>query len=176
MNCIPTNVHGAYIIESPQFGDERGFFSPVYDAKKFSDKGLCTSFTRMNCSLSVEKGTLRGMHYQPEPYQEVKFLRVIRGAVWDVALDIRTNSPTFGQWHGVELTAENRRMLYIPAGCAHGFQTLEPNTEVMYLCSNEYTATHEKGIMWNDPHFQIHWPLPPTVISDKDQKHPPFVQ
>lgn len=174
MNCISTKVEGAYIIEPPQFGDDRGFFSPVYDQKRFAQKGLCTSFSRMNCSLSVEKGTLRGMHYQPHPHQEVKLLRVVRGAVWDVALDIRPDSSTFGQWCGVELTSENRRLLYIPAGCAHGFQTLVPNTEVMYLCSSEYTAQFEKGVMWNDPTFNIEWPLSPTVISEKDLQHPIF--
>lgn len=174
MNIIPTNVHGSFIIEPPQFGDERGFFSPMYDIKRFEANGLCTEFTRVNTSLSVEKGTLRGMHYQPPPYQEVKLLRVIAGAVWDVALDIRPDSPTFGQWCGVELTAQNRRLLYIPAGCAHGFQTLQPNTEVLYLCSNEYSVTHEKGVMWNDPQFNIEWPLVPTVISDKDNTHPSF--
>ncbi len=174
MNCIPTLVDGAFIIEPPEFGDDRGFFSPVYDTKRFAANGLCTSFTRMNCSLSVERATLRGMHYQPEPYQEVKLLRVVRGAVWDVALDIRPDSPSFGKWVGVELTAKNRRLLYIPAGCAHGFQTLEANTEVLYLCSNEYTVQHECGIMWNDPFFSINWPLEPTVISEKDQKHSLF--
>ena len=174
MKCISTNVDGVFVIEPQSFGDERGFFSPIYDEKRFSKYGLCTSFTRMNCSLSVEKGTLRGMHYQPSPYQEVKLLRVIQGAVWDVALDVRPNSPTFGQSFGVELSAHNRRLLYIPAGCAHGFQTLEQNTEVIYLCSNEYTAQHECGVMWNDPLFSISWPLPPTVISEKDQQHPPF--
>ena len=176
MNCISTNVEGAYIIEPPQFGDERGFFSPVYDQQRFADKGLCTSFSRMNCSLSVEKGTLRGLHFQPSPYQEVKLLRVVQGAVWDVALDIRRDSPTFGQWCGVELTSENRRLLYIPAGCAHGFQTLTANAEVVYLCSNTYKAQHEKGVMWNDPAFSIEWPLTPTVISDKDKLHPLFTK
>jgi dTDP-4-dehydrorhamnose 3,5-epimerase len=174
MNCIPTNVHGAFIIEPPQFVDERGFFSPVFDTKRFEAHGLCSSFTRMNCSLSIKQGTLRGMHYQTAPYLEVKLLRVIHGAVWDVALDIRAKSPTFGQWCGVELTAENRKLLYIPAGCAHGFQTLVPNTEVIYLCSSEYSASHECGMMWNDPAFNIEWPHKPTIISDKDQKHPLF--
>ena len=124
MNCIPTNVHGAYVIEPPEFGDERGFFFLQYMIQKIFRKRTMYFLHENELLSQCRKGTLRGMHYQPEPYQEVKFLRVLRGSVWDVALDIREGSPTFGQWHGVKLTADNRRLLYIPAGCAHGFQTL----------------------------------------------------
>ena len=174
MKLTPTAVDGAYIIEPVEFGDARGMFSPIYEDRKFANLNLCSHFTRVNGSFSAQKGTLRGLHYQPAPYKEAKLLRVIRGRVWDIAVDIREDSPSFGKWAATELSAENRKLFYIPPGCAHGFQTLEENTEVLYLCSNYYTAEHEKGICWNDPFFSIDWPLPPTVLSDKDQNHPSF--
>ena len=174
MKCIPTDVEGAFIIEPSKFGDERGYFSPMYDDKKFKAHNLCAHFPRVNCSLSVEKGTLRGLHYQHPPYQETKLLRVLRGAVWDVALDLRKDSPTYKKWTAVTLTPDNYQLFYVPAGCAHGFQTLEPNTEVLYLCSNYYSIENEGGIRWDDPAFSIPWPLNPTVISEKDKNHPHF--
>ena len=170
----PTKVHGAFLVEAPQFGDSRGFFSPVYEDRKFKAQGLDFSFTRINTSLSVQKGTVRGLHYQPPPYQETKLVRVIHGAIWDLALDLRRDSPTFGEWTGVRLDARSRTLFYVPAGCAHGFQTLAPNTEVLYLCDNYYSADKERGIRWNDPRFKIEWPETPTEISEKDQAHPDF--
>ena len=174
MNIIPTKVEGAFLLEAPQFGDSRGFFSPVYDDRKFQHLGLESNFTRVNASFRVEKGTIRGLHYQPPPYQETKLIRVIRGSIWDVALDLRKNSPSYGQWTGVILNDQSRQLFYVTAGCAHGFQTLEKNTEVMYLCSNYYNVEKERGIRWNDPHFSIDWPEKATVISSKDQTHSDF--
>ena len=175
MKLHETAVQGAYVIEPLEFGDARGMFSPIYEDKKFAQHQLCSHFTRMNGSVSAHKGTLRGLHYQPAPYEEAKLLRVLRGRVWDVAVDIRPNSPTFGRWASVELSVQNRNLFYIPPGCAHGFQTLEDDTEVLYLCSNYYTAEWERGIRWNDPFFAISWPMTPTVLSEKDQNHSLFV-
>jgi dTDP-4-dehydrorhamnose 3,5-epimerase len=174
MNVSKTVVEGAVIIEPLSFGDERGFFSPVFDDRKFQQIGISEKFCRMNNSCSSYKGTIRGMHYQPPPYQEGKLLRVIRGSIWDVALDLRKDSSSFGKWSGVELTATNRKLFYIPPGCAHGMQMLEDDTEVIYLCSNYYSPSVERGVRWDDPKFGIKWPLEATVISDKDRKHPLF--
>ena len=175
MKCIPTQVEGAFIIKPTKFGDDRGFFSPMFEDKLFQKHNLCSSFSRVNCSLSTQKGTIRGLHFQLPPFQETKMLRVLRGAVWDVALDLRKDSPTYKQWTGVTLTPDDYSLFYIPAGCAHGFQTLEPNTEVLYLCNSYYNVEHERGIRWDDPHFSIPWPLPPSEISDKDKHHPNFL-
>ncbi|MEC7985136.1 MAG: dTDP-4-dehydrorhamnose 3,5-epimerase [Myxococcota bacterium] len=174
MKLIPTKLHDCFVIEAHQFGDSRGFFSPMFEDRKFKERGIVHHFTRINTSLSAQKGTIRGLHYQPPPYQETKLVRVIQGAIWDVALDLRQESPTFGQWTGVRLDSQNRRLFYVPAGCAHGFQTLEPNTEVLYLCSNYYSVEQERGIRWDDPHFSISWPEEASEISQKDQTHPDF--
>lgn len=174
MKVTTTDVQDAVIIEPLSFGDERGFFSPVFDDQKFQAIGINDRFCRMNNSKSTIVGTIRGMHYQPPPFQEAKLLRVIHGSIWDVALDLRKDSPTFGKWSGVKLTAENRKLFYIPPGCAHGMQILEENTEVIYLCSNYYSPKHERGVRWDDPKFAIEWPIKATVLSEKDAKHPFF--
>ena len=174
MKLTPTDVLDAVIIEPLSFGDERGFFSPVFDERKFQAAGITDRFCRMNNSRSAFIGTIRGMHYQPPPHQEAKLLRVIQGSIWDVALDLRKESPTFGKWAGVTLTAENRKLFYIPPGCAHGMQILEENTEVIYLCSNYYAPQLELGVRWDDPKFGIEWPLEATVLSEKDANHPFF--
>ena len=136
--------------------------------------GLDPEIMQINTSMSVAKGTLRGMHYQTEPKAETKVIRCLRGAIHDVIIDLRRDSPTFRQWYGCELTEENRSMLYVPRGFAHGFVTLEPRTEVIYLVSEYYSPECERGVRWNDPAFKIDWPVAPTVISDKDQQFPPF--
>ena len=174
MRCTPAKIPGAHLIEAKRFDDQRGFFSPLFENRLFKERGLCSNFHRLNSSLSLEKGTLRGMHYQLPPHREVKLIKVIRGAIWDVILDLRQDSPQFGEHEGYVLTAENRKMLYIPEGCAHGFITLAADTEVLYLASEHYQPTHERGVRWDDPQFKIQWPEMPTVISEKDRLSPNF--
>jgi dTDP-4-dehydrorhamnose 3,5-epimerase len=170
----PTPLDGAYTIDLERKGDERGFFARVFCEKEFAAEGLETRFVQVNNSLSADKGTLRGMHYQLPPSQEVKVVRCIRGALWDAILDLRPDSPTFGRWFGAELSAENRRMMYVPRGFAHGFLTLEPDTEAFYLASEFYAPDRERGVRWNDPKFAVEWPAQPAVISDKDAALPDF--
>lgn len=167
-------LRGAYVIELEKREDERGFFARMYCEREFGAQGLVTHFVQMNNSLAVTKGTLRGMHYQLAPKAETKVVRCVRGALLDVIIDLREGSPTFGQHCSAELTADNRRMFYVPKGFAHGFITLEPNTEAMYLVDEFYGPEQERGIRWNDPKFGIQWPFEPTVISDKDRGHRDF--
>ena len=167
-----TNIDGAWIIEPRQFFDNRGFFSPLYSKQIFIQNQLQINFDRVNSSFSEKTGTLRGMHYQAPPFAEAKLIRVIGGALWDVVLDLRQDSLTFGQHFGVELTQSNRKMVYIPPGCAHGFITLVPDTEVLYLASSSYMPSHERGVRWDDPYFSIKWPLQPVVMSEKDKEIP----
>src|SRR2546430_8935215 len=168
MRFVPTPLAGAVVIELDKREDERGFFARVFCEREFTDAGLDTHFVQINNSLSKDKGTLRGMHYQLGEAAEVKLVRCLRGALWDAILDLRPGSATFGQSFGAELSAENRRMIYVPRGCAHGFLTLEENTETLYLVSAFYDPGRERGVRWNDPRFAIRWPAPPLVISDKD--------
>jgi dTDP-4-dehydrorhamnose 3,5-epimerase len=165
---------GAYVIEPEKHADERGFFARVFCEKEFSEQNLASHFVQANNSLARTKGTLRGMHYQLQPATEVKLVRCIRGALCDIILDLRDGSPTFGQHFGVELTGENRKMLYVPKGFAHGFITLEDDTEAFYFVDEFYSPEKERGIRWNDPRFGVQWPLDPVVISEKDANHPDF--
>jgi dTDP-4-dehydrorhamnose 3,5-epimerase len=165
----PTAVEGAYLVEPEPRGDERGFFARLFDADEFETHGLASRFPQINNSLSRYAGTLRGLHYQIAPAGEAKLLRCVRGAVFDVVLDLRERSPTFGRWAGKTLTPANLLMMYVPAGCAHGFLTLEPDTEVIYLASTPYVGAQERIIRWNDPKFAIDWPRAPVVLSDKDR-------
>jgi dTDP-4-dehydrorhamnose 3,5-epimerase len=174
MKFTPTPIEGVFVIEQEPRGDERGFFARSFCEKEFAQHKLETRFVQVNNSFSVQKGTLRGMHYQLEPWQEVKVVRCVRGRLFDVALDLREGSPTFGKHFGTELTAENRKWMYVPRGFGHGFLTLEENTEALYLVSNFYSADRERGIRWNDPRFNIAWPAKPVVLSDKDAKHRDF--
>jgi dTDP-4-dehydrorhamnose 3,5-epimerase len=174
MKIIDTSIQDAKIIEPPFFGDERGFFAPLFEDRKFAQIGITDNFTRLNNSFSAIKGTIRGMHYQPAPDEEAKMVCVLRGRIWDVALDLRKKSSTFGQSTGVELDSKTRKWFYVPAGCAHGFQTLEPDCEIIYFCSSYYNVKTERGIRWNDPSFNITWPLKPTILSEKDQNHKDF--
>lgn len=174
MKFIPTPLEGAFLIDLEKNGDERGFFARLFCAKEFAQHGLDPHVIQANNSLSKEKGTLRGMHYQLEPFAETKLVRCIQGSFYDVIIDLRPNSKTFGKWFGETLSQENRRMMFVPKGFAHGFLTLEPNSEVLYFVSNTYSKEHERGIRWNDPHFNIAWPEKPLSLSDKDQKHPNF--
>jgi dTDP-4-dehydrorhamnose 3,5-epimerase len=174
MKFIETNVSGGFVIELEKRGDDRGFFARAFCANEFSDQGLSTNFVQVNNSLSAEKGTLRGLHYQLPPSQETKVVRCIRGALWDVILDLRPDSSTFGQWFGEELTAENRRMMYVPKGCGHAFITLADDTEVFYFVDEFYNPDLERGVRWNDPKFNIGWPIEPLVLSDKDRDQRDF--
>jgi dTDP-4-dehydrorhamnose 3,5-epimerase len=169
-----TPLKGAYLIDLEKRGDERGFFARVFCEREFAQKGLVTRIVHVNNSLSARKGTLRGMHYQLAPKAETKVVRCIRGALHDVILDLRPDSPTFGRTFGGDLTAENRRMLYIPKGFAHGFITLADDTEAFYLVDEVYAPEYERGVRWDDPRFAIPWPAQPVVISDKDRAYRDF--
>lgn len=168
------NLPGAYEIELEKRGDERGFFARFFCVREFEDKGLDNKIVQINTSLSAQKGTLRGMHYQLSPQAETKIIRCLRGAIFDVIIDLREQSPTFGQWYGTELNAQNRKMLYAPKGFAHGFITLEDNSEVLYLVTEFYAPELERIIRWNDPRFGIQWPLEPQELSEKDKNQGDF--
>jgi len=167
-----TPLSGAYIIDIDPIGDERGFFATCWTREDFTKRGLTGEFIQCNVSLSQATGTVRGMHFQHAPHQEAKLVRCTQGALYDVLLDLRADSPTYLQWHGVELTVENRRMAYLPEGIAHGFQTLADDTEILYMVSAYYHPVSQAGARWNDPAFNIQWPLPLSVISDKDANFP----
>jgi dTDP-4-dehydrorhamnose 3,5-epimerase len=170
----PTKLADCTVIDVQEMSDDRGFFARAWCKNEMEEAGLSGRLCQANLSFNHEKGTLRGLHYQVEPYGEAKLVRTTKGAIVDVAVDIRPGSPTFGQWHMEELTADNHRMLYVPEGFAHAFQTLEDDTEVFYLVSEFYTPGAEQGIRYDDPRFGIDWPLPVSRISDKDASWPPF--
>jgi len=174
MQFIPTPLAGAYLIDLEKRGDDRGFFARAFCEQEFAAHQLVSRFVQVNNSLSAFKGTLRGMHYQLAPKAETKLVRCIRGALWDAILDLRPESPTFGQHFGAELSAENRRMMYVPKGFAHGFITLQDDTEAFYFVDEFYSPEQERGLRWNDPRFAIKWPAEPIVLSDKDRGHKDF--
>ena len=174
MKFSETPIPGVYLIDLEKRGDERGFFARVFCINEFQELGLTTQFVQVNNSLTSLKGTLRGMHYQLRPKAETKLVRCIRGALWDCALDLRPESATFGKSFGAELSAENRRMMYVPKGFAHGFISLEDNTEAFYFVDEFYAPELERGVRWNDPKFKIQWPCEPVVVSSKDRAHPEF--
>lgn len=175
MFFIETELTDAYIIDLERREDNRGFFARTWAAEEFEKRGLVSRVVQANLSYNHTKGTLRGMHFQHAPYAETKLVRCIRGAIYDVIIDLRPESSTYKRWIGVELSAENRRALYVPEGFAHGFQTLVDNVEVMYQVSQVYTPSAEGGVPYNDPAFDIQWPLPVAVISEKDTRWPAFV-
>jgi dTDP-4-dehydrorhamnose 3,5-epimerase len=162
------------VIELARQADQRGFFARSWCRQEFDTHGLTTQLAQCSLSFNIRKGTLRGMHYQTEPHAEDKLVRCTRGAVYDVVLDLRPHSPTFRQWAAFKLTADNYRMLYIPKGLAHGFQTLADTTEVFYQMSEPYHPQSACGVRWNDPAFQIHWPLPDPILSQRDAGYPDF--
>ncbi len=168
MRFVPTPLAGAYVIELEKREDERGFFARLFCEREFAEAGLETRFVQINNSLSKDRRTLRGMHYQLGEAAEVKLVRCVRGGLWDAILDLRPGSASFGHSFGAELTAENRRMMYVPRGFAHGFLTTAEDTEAFYLVSAAYQPSRERGVRWNDPRFAIRWPAAPLVISDKD--------
>ena len=163
-----TILKGAFVIEMEKFEDKRGFFARAWCQKEVEANGLVSRVVQTNISFNKKRGTLRGMHYQVAPYEQIKLVRCTRGAIYDVIIDLRPDSPTFRKWTGVELTAENYTMLYVPENFAHGFQTLEDNTEVTYQVSQFYSPESERGVRYDDPVFQVEWPLPVEVISEKD--------
>ena len=175
MKFLPTRLRDAWIIEPERLQDERGFFARTFCQDEFAAHGLKPRFVQCNVSFNASKGVLRGMHYQDKPHEEAKLVRCTRGAIFDVIIDIRRDAPTFGQWLGVELTADNRTMLYIPEGIAHGFQSVEDDSEVFYQMSEMYRPESTRGIRWNDPVFAIRWPLADPNISARDAGYPDFV-
>ena len=174
MNFTRTKIEGVFVIELEPRRDERGFFARQWCAEEFARAGLDTRIAQINTARSVVCGTLRGMHFQRAPHAEVKLVRCASGAVFDVALDLRAHSPTFRQWFGVELDSESGRMLYLPEGCAHGYLTLRPGTDLVYQSSVPYAPTSATGVRHDDPAFGIEWPQPVSVISRQDLDWPDF--
>ncbi len=174
MKFTELSLRDAYLIELEKHGDQRGFFARSWCQKEFEEHTLVPKVVQANISFTRIKGTLRGMHFQKKPYEETKYVRCVKGAIYDVIIDIQPDSSTFKQWLSIVLTADNYKMLYVPRGYAHGFQSLEPNTEVTYLVSEFYTPQAEAGIRYNDPEFAIEWPLSVAEISDKDNHWPDF--
>lgn len=167
-----TGLAGAVAIEIERVADARGFFARTFCAREFAERGLTARFVQSSVSFNTRAGTLRGMHFQMPPHREVKLVRCTAGAVWDAIVDLRSGSPTRLRWFGTELSAENRRALYIPEGFAHGFITLEPNSEVFYEMSEFYAPESARGLRWNDPALGIAWPKPPQVIAERDASYP----
>ena len=166
----PLNVPDVLLITPPRFGDQRGFFAETYSAPKLLQAGIALPFVQDNQSFSAAAGTLRGLHCQVAPHAQGKLVRVLRGAIWDVAIDARPASPTYGQWAAATLSATNFAQLWVPPGFLHGFCTLEPATEVFYKVTDIYDRAAERGVIWNDPTLAVPWKLPPSgpVLSDKD--------
>jgi dTDP-4-dehydrorhamnose 3,5-epimerase len=164
-----TRLQGAYIIDPERIEDERGFFARTWDRHEFASHGLNTNLAQCNISYNARRGTLRGMHYQAAPYEETKLVRCTAGTIYDVIIDLRPGSPTLRQWLAVELSAANRRMLYIPPGYAHGFQTLEHHSEVFYQMAEFYAPNYGRGVRWNDPAFGIEWPeIEQRILAERD--------
>ncbi|HEY1736831.1 MAG TPA: dTDP-4-dehydrorhamnose 3,5-epimerase [Methylovirgula sp.] len=169
-----TEIPEVKIITPKKFGDDRGFFSEVYNSRAFAEVGLTEEFVQDNHAFSAERGTLRGLHFQSPPFAQAKLVRVTRGRILDVAVDLRKSSPTFGRHVAIELSAENWRQLFVPIGFGHGYVTLEPDTEVLYKVTNYYAPEHDHGLAWNDPALGIDWKIATNevILSDKDRKHP----
>ena len=176
MQVIETAIADVKVFVPKQVKDHRGFFSEVYSRKALKSLGITKEFIQDNHSLSVEKGVLRGLHYQVAPMAQDKLIRVVRGSILDIAVDIRRGSPTFGKHVAMEISAENWRQIFVPVGFAHGFVTLEPNTEVLYKVSAPYAPDHERGVKWNDPALGIDWGVGEgqAILSARDQQHPPL--
>jgi len=172
MKFVETPLAGAYTVELEPFLDERGLFARTFCQKEFARIGFDKQIVQINQSITTQKGTIRGMHYQHPPVCEIKIVRCIRGAVFDVMVDLRAGSSTFLQWYGMELSKDNMRLLYIPEGFGHGFQALTDNAELIYFVSTFYSPVHERGLKYDDPALSIDWPLPTSIISAKDKSYP----
>jgi dTDP-4-dehydrorhamnose 3,5-epimerase len=164
----PLNLNGAFTIDVEPFKDNRGFFTRTFCVKEFNEHGLTQHFVQANHSGTIGKGVIRGMHFQYPPFAEVKLVKCVQGAIFDVIIDVRQDSPTFLMWYGTELSAENKRMMYVPEGFAHGFQSLSDYSEITYMVSNFYAKGSEGGIRYNDPKIKIDWPLEVSLVSGKD--------
>jgi dTDP-4-dehydrorhamnose 3,5-epimerase len=171
-----TKLPGAFVIEPEKFEDDRGFFALTWSQHVFAERGLESRQVECNISFNPKCGTLRGMHYQASPHEQVKLVRCTAGAIFDCIIDLRPSSPTFKDWIAQELTADNRLMLYVPAGFAHGFQTLEDETEVFYQMSDVYAPESGNGVRWNDPAFRIQWPEGERIILERDRNFPDFTK
>ncbi|MBN8905276.1 MAG: dTDP-4-dehydrorhamnose 3,5-epimerase [Rhodospirillales bacterium 69-11] len=171
MNVEPLAIPDVKLVTPPKFGDSRGFFSETWNGKRFAAAGIEGPFLQDNHAFSAERGVLRGLHCQVGPNAQGKLVRVVRGAIWDVAVDARRESPTFGRWVGAEISAANWRQIWVPVGFLHGYVTLEPDTEVIYKVTGEYDKAAERGVIWNDPAIGIDWPIDPAIVtlSDKDK-------
>ena len=169
MKFIDTPLPGAYLVEPEAVVDERGFFTRTWCVEEFRSRGLNSNLAQCSLSSNARRGTLRGMHYQSEPYPEAKLVRCCAGAIYDVALDLRSSSPTYLKWFAAELTATNHKMLYVPEGFAHGFQTLVDASEVFYQISQAYRGESARGVRWNDPRFGIEWPVQNPILSPRDR-------
>ncbi|SDP13397.1 dTDP-4-dehydrorhamnose 3,5-epimerase [Selenomonas ruminantium] len=172
MKVTETKLKGVYVVEPQVFGDARGWFTESWSEKKLAEAGIKADFVQDNHSYSAQKGTLRGLHYQLNPMCQAKMLRCTRGKIFDVAVDIRKGSPQYGQWVGVELSAENHKQLFIPRGFAHGFITLTDDVEVQYKADNYYAPECDGNIRWDDPEINVEWPIEPVILSDKDRVAP----
>jgi dTDP-4-dehydrorhamnose 3,5-epimerase len=170
MEFIKTTLKGAYLVKPKVFRDERGFFLESWSEKVFAENGIDSKFVQDNYSMSLEKGVLRGLHFQLPPNDQAKLVRVTRGKVYDAIVDLRKDSPTFGKWEGFELSAEGFEMLFVPRGFAHAYCTLEDNTEFTYKVDNFYAPESDSGIIWNDPDLNISWPIENPILSEKDSK------
>ncbi|MFA6435942.1 MAG: dTDP-4-dehydrorhamnose 3,5-epimerase [Candidatus Gracilibacteria bacterium] len=169
MKFTETKIKGVYCIEPELIRDERGYFTRTFCQKELESHGIEFNIAQTNLTLTLKKGTIRGMHFQSEPKAEAKIVQCLKGSIYDVAIDLRKNSPTYSQWVTEELTGDNKKMLYIPKGCAHGLQTLTDDCEVSYLMSEFYSPEHSKGVSWNDPFFNIQWPVKNPSLSEKDK-------
>jgi dTDP-4-dehydrorhamnose 3,5-epimerase len=169
-----TPLAGAFVIELDFVRDERGYFARTFDAAEFARAGLDPTVVQCNTSFNARRGTLRGMHYQADPDGEAKLVRCTRGSIFDVAIDLRPGSATYCRWFGVELSADHGRMLYVPVGMAHGFQTLEEASDVSYQMSHDYVPEQARGVRFDDPAFGIEWPLPDPIVSERDRGFPDF--
>jgi len=171
---IKTKLTGVFIIEPEKSEDARGFFARAWCEREFARYGPSPRWVQCNISFNKKRGTLRGLHYQAAPCEEAKLIRCTRGEIYDVIVDLRRDSETFMQWLAVELTAENHKMVFIPTGCAHGFLTLDDNTEAFYQMAEFYAPEYARGVRWNDPAFGIQWPVEVRVISERDRNYPDF--
>jgi dTDP-4-dehydrorhamnose 3,5-epimerase len=176
MKFHTTPLTGAWLAEPVRHCDDRGFFARTWCRREFIQQGLNADLVQCSVSFNAHKGTLRGMHFQANPHTETKLVRCTQGSIYDVIIDLRPLSPTFKKWFGVELTAQSRRMLYIPEGFAHGFVTLEDNTEVFYQISNYHMPEAARGLRWDDPAIAIRWPMPPVILSERDQSYPNWIR
>jgi len=174
MIFTPTRLAGVWVIDLERFSDQRGFFARTYCRKEFAAHGLEPPVAQAATSFTARRGTLRGLHFQRPPHEEAKLVRCVRGAIWDVAVDLRRDSPTFRQWVATELSGDNQRMHFIPVGCAHGFITLTDDVEVCYQMSAHYEPSAATGVRWDDPAFAIDWPMPPVLLSERDRSWPDF--